>query len=314
MTFPIIIVSGPTASGKSQLALELANNYTADIINADSVQVYEDLPILTAQPTKQEQSLIPHKLYGYLGATADINVQAWLDKVVPQIYATYKQGRIPFCVGGSGLYLKALMHGLSPMPLIDETIRTDTRKLFAKLGIQQFYENLCKLDPNIIGKINNNDSQRMMRAYEVFLSTNRSITKWQAEAPQRFFPLENFLYLFITPPRPVLYENCNNRFKKMLEGGVINEVKALYNMIGDGEYAITKAHGYKELVKYVKGEWTLEEAVFTSQAITRHYAKRQNTWFKHQVANGIRLEYDEFHILVSQVDKLISNFIKNFNR
>jgi tRNA dimethylallyltransferase len=309
---PIIIISGPTASGKTKLSLSLSKKYNGIAINADSVQVFTDLPILTAQPTLQERGNIPHKLFGYIESRDNIDTNIWINHALTAINETKFLKKVPFLVGGTGLYLKSLIDGISSITTIDHDVKAYSRNLFSQIGREAFYEQLLTLDPLIEGKINANDSQRMMRAFEVFLGTKKSIIEWQQMPKTLFFHSDSFLYIFITPKREVLYNNCNVRFIDMIDKGVIDEVQNVYNIVGNEKFSIDKAHGYKEIVHYLNKEWDLDTTIERSQTITRQYAKRQLTWFKHQVHKGHFIEYENFDHVIEKADKLISDFLKGF--
>lgn len=274
----IIIITGPTASGKTGFAVKLAQEIDGEIINADSLQVYTENPIISAQPTSLEKQNIPHHLFGYVKGDEEYNVARWIKDACKCIKSLKKT---PIIVGGTGFYLKHLIFGLSSIPDIPNGIRDQAMELLDKLGNNKFHKALSELDPEAAAKIDPNNAKRALRAYEVIKFTGKSILDWQKENI-RYFPISNFQMKILQPNREALYKKCNQRFLDMLDLGVLEEAKHLiaqnYNPIS----GVMKSHGVPELSKYLSGEWSLEEAIEKSQQVTRNYAKRQTTWFKHQ--------------------------------
>lgn len=274
----IIIITGPTASGKTSFAIKLAQEIDGEIINADSLQVYIENPIISAQPTAIEKQNIPHHLFGYVKGDEEYNVARWIKDACNCIKSLNKT---PIIVGGTGLYLKHLIFGLSSIPDIPNEVKSQATELLDKLGSDGFHKSLSELDPEIAAKIDPNNAKRALRAYEVIKFTGKSILDWQKENIS-YFPISNFQMKILEPNREALYKNCNQRFLDMLELRVLEEVKHLmaqnYNPIS----GVMKSHGVPELSKYLSGEWSLEQAIEKSQQVTRNYAKRQTTWFKHQ--------------------------------
>lgn len=273
----IVIVAGPTASGKTSLSIKLAQDLKGEIINADSLQVYKENPIISAQPTKQEQKNIPHHLFSYVSGGEEYNVARWIDDSKEKIETL----ETPILVGGTGFYLKHLMFGLSPIPDIDIQTKLEAEHLLKNIGLKEFYSALKELDPVTAADIDYNNARRVLRAYEVIRSTGKSISEWQKENIQ-YFPLSSFRVIILNPEREILYQNCNKRFLEMIDLGVIDEVKNLLAKNYSSSSGIMKSHGIPELSKYLSGEWTLEEAIAKSQQVTRNYIKRQTTWFKYQ--------------------------------
>ncbi len=281
----IIIVGGPTASGKSKFALTIAKDYDSVIINADSMQVYKEIPIITAQPDKDQSNGIPHLLYGFLSAKESCSMALWIKHATTHIDKALKDGKTPILVGGTGMYLKCLMEGMSQIPDIDNKIRNETRHLFKQVGNDEFHKMLSKKDPVMGEKLPIGDSQRMIRAWEVFEQTGQSISELQ-ESKKLFYPQTMFKKYFINPERNILYQNCNNRLLEMIDNGAIEEVEKLAQQNLDPELPAMKALGVPELLAYNKRECSLEEAVSQAQQSTRNYAKRQVTWFKNQFSDG----------------------------
>ena len=282
----IHLIYGPTASGKSSLALSLAEQNDGVVINADSMQIYDALHILTAHPSEQEQAQCPHKLYGALSPDESCSAARWKDMASAQISETLAAGKTPLIVGGTGFYFKSLIEGLSPIPDVPSEIRDQVMSIQEEMGNPDFYHALSKKDPSIADKLNPNDTQRLIRAWEVLEHSGKSITYWQS-LPSEGPPADwNFIHHFVNPPRDELYERCNARFDLMMEMGAIDEVKSLSKRIDEGELSadslITKALGYEPIRAFLSQEMSLEEAKEQSKRDTRHYAKRQLTWFNNQ--------------------------------
>ncbi len=274
----IIVIAGPTASGKTSLAIKLAKEIDGEIINADSLQVYKENPILSAQPSIQERGEIPHHLFGYVNGDQEYNVARWINDAVREIKALNKT---VILVGGTGFYIKHLIFGLSHVPDIDAEVRNQARELFDKVGAIEFHKLLGKIDPESAAKLEPNNGNRTIRAYEIMLSTGKTISYWQQQNVS-YFPIESFKLVVLQPDREKLYKNCNQRFLDMLDNGALDEVKYLLKQNYNSSTGIMKSHGVPELSNYLLGEWSLDEAIEKSQKVVRNYAKRQTTWFKHQ--------------------------------
>jgi len=305
MKLPIIILAGPTASGKSAYAIKLAKPINAEIINADSKQLYKEIPIITAQPSKKDKELTPHTLYGNVSVTNNFSTAKWVGMANEAIKEAFSKQRIPLFVGGSGLYIKTLIEGLSPIPEIDSDVRDDVRKLYKKLGQEEFFKKLTTKDPIITKRLHPSDTQRCIRAMEVSMQTGKSLTEWQKIAPSPTYPKERFLTLFLSPPREVVYANCNKRFKEMIAKGVVDEVKKVDELGLDESYPAMKAHGLPEIRKFLHGKMSLDEAMSSAQINTRHYIKRQFTWFRHQLSDSISIYPDQLDL----VEQKISEFL-----
>lgn len=290
MEYDVKILAGPTASGKTALALDYAKCHDVVIINADSKQVFKEIPIITAQPTAQEQAVAPHALYGVISAKEHCSTGRWLSLVKPAIIEAWQQGKIPLLVGGTGMYLKSLVEGIAPIPDIDPKVRDATRQRFHELGNARFYQELASLDSDIAQTLNEGDSQRIIRAYEVVKHTGKSLFYWQQQTTQPVLPDANYQISFLKPDREKVYERCNKRFEAMISQGVIDEVEALDTMELDTALPAMKAHGVPELLAFLHHEMSLEEAIAQSQRNTRHYIKRQFTWFKHQLKDIVVLD------------------------
>lgn len=284
---PIHIVAGPTASGKSANAMALAAAHNGVIINCDSQQIYDGLPILSAQPGDEDKAAAPHRLYAALHPNDVCSAGNWREMVEPVIEEVIAKGQTPIICGGTGLYIKALMEGLSPMPDIPETVRKRVVARFEKVGPQIFYNELKSRDPIMAERFHVNHKARIIRAMEVLEATGKSLAEWQ-KLPRTPPPAHwQFALHKILPERETLYARCNQRFVWMLENGALEEVEAFDARLQSGEIKpgvpLTKALGFKELRAYLNREITKDEAIQAAQTATRHYAKRQTTWFNNQL-------------------------------
>ncbi len=283
----IHIIGGPTASGKSAHALALADKNDGIIINCDSMQIYDGLQILTAQPPHEDLAQAPHVLYSHLHPNEACSAGNWREIVEPIIHDVLKQGKAPIIVGGSGLYIKALMEGLSPMPDVPQDVRDAAVAKQQELGNPAFHAELEKRDPVMAARFHPYHTARLVRAWEVLEATGKSLSEWQKLS--RLAPPENwnFEVEIIIPERPVQHQRCNDRFVWMLDNGALEEVEAFSKRIESGEVnenvPLKNALGYRELLAYIKGETSKEDAVEKAQARTRQYAKQQVTWFRNQV-------------------------------
>lgn len=275
-----IIICGPTASGKSDYALDLAGRCKGAIINGDSMQIYKDLPILTAQPSQSEQKKIPHNLYGILSGDDPCSVARWREMVLQEIDWCDKHNLRPIIVGGTGMYLSSLINGLTGIPEIEPEIRMQTRELYKKVGSEAFYNKLTEVDPEVASQLNQNDHQRLIRAYEVKVSTGISLGLWHEQSEKKGFECE---IKIIMRPRDILHQRAADRFDQMLKEGAIEEVKMFLQKGYDPNLPIMKALGVVELAKYIQGEWSRDVAREKAIIATRQYIKRQLTWFRHQL-------------------------------
>lgn len=287
MTKNIYVIGGPTASGKSAYALDLADQHNGIIINADSMQVYDDLHLLTAQPSEEDQAQAQHLMYGTLHPNESCSAGNWREMVEPLIHDILNQGKTPIIVGGSGLYIKALIEGLSPIPDIPQDIRDAAGAKQQELGNPGFHEALAKRDPIMAARLEPLNTARLIRAWEVLDATGKSLAEWQ-EIPRLGPPDDwHFQVTLVMPERETLYDRCNCRFEWMIDNGALEELEAFNQRIKDGEVKpnalLTHALGAEPLTAYLNGDIPLEEAIIRGQGETRHYAKRQVTWFKHQI-------------------------------
>jgi tRNA dimethylallyltransferase len=280
----ISIITGPTSGGKSALALDIALKENGVIINADALQLYKGLPILTACPNNLENEMVPHRLYEILDHTEQCTAGIWANLAAKEIETVLHNGQKPFVVGGSGFYLMALIQGLSEIPDTDPAMRMKLKEDLTIHGLDYMYKNLELHDPIVASKLHPHDQQRIMRGLEVYYSTLKPLSYWQ-NLQKKTFPY-TFDVTVLCPEREQLYQNCNKRFLKMLEMGAIDEVKNLMQQNITETASITQALGFKELKLYVEGCLTLKDAIERAQIKTRQFAKRQTTWCRHQLQNA----------------------------
>jgi tRNA dimethylallyltransferase len=278
-----VLIAGPTASGKSALALELAERAGGVVINTDSMQVYRDLRVITARPTPDEEARAPHRLYGHVDAAVNFSAGAWVSDAAEVLEEARAEGRLPIFIGGTGLYFKALTRGLSAVPPIPPDIREAVRERLERDGIETLHAELARRDPASAERLKPRDRTRVARALEVVEATGRSLTDWHREGLPPLLPQGTFAALFLAPKREALYARIDARFDAMLKAGAMEEVARLAARGLDPLLPAMKAHGVPALIRHLKGEISLEEATTIGKADTRHYAKRQFTWFRHQL-------------------------------
>ena len=290
-----LVIAGPTASGKSGLAFRVAEELNGVVINADSMQVYSDLRVLTARPSADDEARVPHKLYGYLDGADSCTAAAWAARAAEEITNAHSNKQVPIVVGGTGLYLKALIEGLSDIPEVPLEIRQTARRIFLEQGNDALYQSLLEKDPEGAVRLKPKDHQRVLRAWEVVEATGTPLHVWQAKSQPK--PLINgpFHTVLFQPPREDLYAACNGRFEVMLEGGALAEVEALVARGLNPALPVMKALGVPELAAFVRGETSHEDAVTKAQQHTRNYAKRQVTWFRGQfnASETLNTQYSE---------------------
>jgi len=278
-----VLIAGPTASGKSALALELAEAAGGIVINADSMQVYRDLRIITARPTPQDEARVPHRLYGHVDAAVNCSAGHWVTDAASALAEARAQNRLAIFAGGSGLYFKALTRGLSAVPPVPPDIRESVRARLELNGVEALYAELARRDPASAERLKPRDRTRVARALEVVEATGRSLTDWHRDGLPPLLPLGQFNAVFLAPERDALYARIDARFEAMLAAGALDEVAHLGARHLDPLLPAMKAHGVPALLAHLRGEMTLAQAAETGRADTRHYAKRQFTWFRHQL-------------------------------
>lgn len=278
-----VLIAGPTASGKSALALALADSLGGTIVNADSMQVYAGLRIITARPSPEEEARAPHLLYGHVDAGEIYSTGRWLADVAEALKAIAAEGRVPIIVGGTGLYFKALTQGLAAVPPIPAEIRADVRNRLESGGIAPLYAELTARDPVAAARLMPLDRARIARALEVVLATGRSLTDWHKEGLPPLLDADRAAKIFVTCERKELVARIEQRFAAMMEAGALDEVRALAARQLNPLLPAMKAHGVPWLIRHLKGELPLDEAAEGSIMDTRRYAKRQLTWFRGQM-------------------------------
>lgn len=274
----VTLIAGPTASGKSALALRLAEERGAVIVNADSMQVYKELRILTARPTEEEEARVPHRLYGHRSALEAYSVADWLGDVTPVIEAARADGPPLVIVGGTGLYFKALLEGLSPIPDIPAHIRDNWRARGRSEPSEALHAELSRRDPATAARLRPSDPQRIVRALEVIEATGRPLSEWQEDAGEAPLREDEAEKIYLSPPRAAVYARCDARLEAMVEAGALSEVRHLMALGVPPELPAARAHGVPHFMAHFRGQLTLQAAMERAKADTRHYAKRQLTW------------------------------------
>ncbi|MDB4193312.1 tRNA (adenosine(37)-N6)-dimethylallyltransferase MiaA [Candidatus Pelagibacter sp.] len=285
----IILISGPTASGKSNFAIKIAKKIEGEIINADSMQVYKKLKILTARPNRIEQKNIKHHLYGVVDLNEKFSTGQWLELAIKKIKSIQKKKKIPILAGGTGLYFQSLINGLVKIPEIPLNFRNKVRLMSKREGQKKFYKKLLKLDPKIKDKFYPNDTQRSIRAYEIKSYTNISMYDWLAKTESEFKD-SDFLKLYIETKREKLIERINLRTSTMINSGAINEVKKFIKLKIRKDQSVNKVIGIAELTQYLNDKTTLEEAKELISIKTRQYAKRQATWARTRMDSWVKID------------------------
>ena len=305
MSKKIILLAGPTASGKSKLAIHLAKKLNGEIINADSMQIYKEFSILSSRPTKIEIKKIKHHLYGTISVKNHFSAGDWLKEVRKKINICLKKKKIPIVVGGTGLYFNTITKGISKIPDVDIKTRSKVRTLYNRLGYQKFYEKLIELDPYVENKILPTDSQRTQRAYEVKLKTNKSLFEWIAKTKSEFLDF-NLKKIFIDIPREELLQKISRRTEQMFKENCVSEVKNFNRLRVNKNLSANKLIGVKEINQYLREMISLEDCKELINIKTRQYAKRQNTWARGHMKNWNKLYSKNFSILLKKTLKVIS--------
>jgi len=275
----IYVITGPTATGKSDFSIDLAKKVGGVVINSDSMQVYKNLKILTARPSKFEMKNIDHYLYGYVDGKDRYNVEKWCNDAAEVIHKNFKKKLTPILVGGTGLYINTLINGLIDIPPIPEAIKIESEKILEQFGKDFLINQIKNVDPESYQEINSNDTTRLRRIWEVFESTGKKFSEWKLNKNKKFINNYNLKIFLFLPDREKNYQIVNSRFMKMINGGAIEEVKKLLELDLHDSLPVMRAHGVPEIKKYLKKEISLEECINRGQQVTRNYVKRQHTWW-----------------------------------
>jgi len=309
----LIILSGPTASGKSGLADLLYNVYPSRIINADSLQIYDALPILTAQPADLKIDNNKYALYGEFHHQEKCSLAKWIGRAVKEIDKTISEGKVAILVGGTGMYIMSLLEGMISIPDIEHGIRSRVKELFEEVGKEKFYQMLLEKDLKVARKVHANDTSRMIRAMEVFEQTGKSIVDFQDN--RTMLCKHKYLHVSLFPDRDVLYKNCDDRFEEMIRTGGIEEVREFLglNQLDQGRYGVECALGYNEIKEFLSNNITLDQAKEKAKQVTRNYAKRQVTWFRNQMPEKQCLYYRGISDIEDEFFHLVDSFVsKNY--
>lgn len=286
---PVICIAGPTASGKSAFALRVAEAMDGEIINADALQVYTDLQVLSARPALEEMGEVPHHLFGHIAGNVRYSTGAWLREVEPVILDCLARVKTPILVGGTGLYFRALLIGMADIPAVPDKIRQKTAQILEDEGIEALRQTAERLDPVATARVLGHDPQRLQRIVNVAKGTGRALSTWQAEThpvvPTRFAK-----FCVLTPPRDKLYARINARYDAMLRAGGLREAEAVFALNYDNSLPVMKAIGLRQLQRYFEGAGSLDEVVEDAKRESRRFAKRQMTWFRNQPPKGQFLE------------------------
>lgn len=301
MRIPVIVIGGPTASGKSQLALEWAYKLDGEILSCDSRQIYKFMDVGTAKPTLEERALIPHHLLDIIYPDQIMSAGEFQRLARNIIKEIYDRGRLPFLVGGTGLYIRAVIRDIEFPPKVDRIIREEIKERIKRQGIDRLYEELSRVDPVSVSKIMPTDEIRITRALEVYYATGRPMSSYH-KGIDKDYPEYEITYLVLNPPRDILYKRIEERVDKMIELGLIEETKNILNMGYNPTLPSLQTLGYREIIKYLKGLYSLEEAIEEIKKETRHYAKRQLTWFRNEIR--VRLvSYEEVEYVFREISR-----------
>ncbi len=305
MSKKILLLAGPTACGKSKLAISLAKKINGEIINADSMQVYKEFSILSSRPRLNEMKKIKHHLYGFVSVKKYFSAGDWLKEVKKKVSLCIKNNKIPIIVGGTGLYFNTITKGISKIPDIDNKTRKKVRNLFQKLGYKRFYKKLLTIDPKVKNKIMATDSQRCQRAYEVKIKTKKSLFDWIENTQSDFLDF-NLIKIFVDIPREELLKKISKRIDHMFQENCIQEVKKFNSLKINKSLSANKLIGVSEISKYLKGSINLKECKESIFIKTRQYAKRQNTWARGHMKNWNKLYSKNFSNLLKKTSKVVS--------
>jgi tRNA dimethylallyltransferase len=296
-----VLIAGPTASGKSALAIRLAERIGGIVINADSMQVYRDLRVITARPTAEEEARVPHRLFGHVDAAENYSAGRWIKDVADALAETRAQGRRPVIVGGTGLYFKTLLEGLASVPPTPKEIRDEVRARLASEGPSELHAELARFDPESAARVTPKDGSRIARALEVFKATGRPLPAWHRDGMTPLVDPATAAKVFLTVERRDLVARIEARFAAMLEDGAVDEVRMLAARGLDPLLPAMKAHGVPWLIRHLKGEIGRDEAAAGAIMDTRRYAKRQHTWFRNQMPGWSWISPQQAEAVIAEV-------------
>lgn len=301
------VICGPTASGKTEFAHKLALKINGEIVNADSRQLYKQLPIITASPLHEQKQELQYYLYNFLDISQDFSVTKYVQSASYTVQEINSKGKIPIIVGGSGMYIGSLIYGYNEIPEISQEVRQYTRNIREQIGAVKFFQKLKILDPEICKMLNVQDTQRTLRAYEVIKQTGNSILQYKNTSLIKPLAECDFKIVFLLPDRQFLYSTCNFRLNRMFNKGAIEEVENAYNLFGSSKTSAMKALGVQEIIAYLQEKIQKEEAIELASTKTRQYAKRQITWFTHQIQNKEIIRFKDLDEYKTATDYYLYN-------
>lgn len=304
----VLVVAGPTASGKSDLAVDVAEEFGGVVINADSMQIYAGLEIVTAAPSPAARQRAPHKLYSIRDPAIPCSAGEWVALAEKEIDLAREEGLLPIIVGGTGMYLRTLMTGIAHMPPVAPEIRNKVRFRLARDGSASLHAELAMIDAGSAARINTSDSQRIARALEIYEATGKPLTEWQNEGSEEATDYD-FKAVLLEPPRDLLYATCDARFEKMLASGALEEIRVLAKRELDPALPAMKALGIPALIQHLLGQISLNEACLAGQQATRNYVKRQGTWFRNQFVADLLIDSQYNDNIKPHIFSFVSNFM-----
>ena len=305
MNNSIFFITGPTGIGKSDLAIKLSKKINGEIINADSMQIYKELKVITARPTNIDIKLIKHHLYGYVSGNERYNVEKWCNDAKNIIESLFKNNVTPIFVGGTGLYIDTLINGITSIPSIPESIKKESNNLFDKIGLDNFFDLIKEIDINAVNNISKNDTQRLKRIWEVYKFTGKKFSLWKDNKNKKFLDNIEYKIILFLPDRTKNYNRVNKRVESMIENGAVHEIENLLKYNYSSKLPIMRAHGVPEISSYLQKKVTLEECINNIQLVTRHYVKRQNTWWK---SSNLQF-YKKFNEFPDEIDINSNNLV-----
>ncbi len=294
----IYFITGPTAIGKSKLAINLSKHTNGEIINADSMQIYKELNIISARPSSSDLKKAKHHLYGYIKGSERFNVEKWCNDASSKINLLLSKNLTPIFVGGTGLYIDTLINGIISIPTVPEFYKNKSQKLYETFGLEKFFKIVTEIDEEATKNISKNDIQRLKRIWEVFQYTNKKFSIWQKNKNKKFIPSLDYKIITFLPDRRKNYQRVNKRVLKMIKNGAIDEIQKLLKFKFKKDLPIMKAHGVPEIISYLENSISLDECIQKIQLVTRHYVKRQNTWW-----NSSKLDiFKKFNEFPDEID------------